>query len=165
MITNQLMILVRGLPGSGKSTFAKRLCNVMTQHYNCNASIFETDNFFVDCVDSNLYHFDTAFLEMAHQWNQAEVFRFCRDVYAPCIVANTFTTKEELDPYIKIARMTDRFWFIVRMKNQFQSIHNVPLSTLNRMSARFQDIENELNIQANDGSEEYAIQFTTRYMG
>ncbi len=50
------LYIVRGIPGSGKSTFAKTLGG---QHY-------EADMFFID--ENGVYNFDFTKIKDAHQW-------------------------------------------------------------------------------------------------
>ena len=60
---NKILILVRGIPGSGKSTFANLIWN--------SYAICEADKFFYD-KDGN-YNFDPSKLKQAHEWCQNEV--------------------------------------------------------------------------------------------
>ena len=54
------LILLRGLPGSGKSTFAKSISNESTGH-------IESDMFF---VKDGEYKFDGSKIKDAHNWCQ-----------------------------------------------------------------------------------------------
>lgn len=138
--------LVRGAPGTGKTTFANLL------KYNLDelaengkpvfgkTAIFETDNFFKDQVNGK-YLFDTGLLETAHNWNIAEVVRFCRDYpECPCIVANTFSRIREMHPYENVARMFDRDIRYFRMINTgYHNVHNVPATVVYDIQTRFED--------------------------
>ncbi|XP_036108867.1 NEDD4-binding protein 2-like 1 isoform X4 [Molossus molossus] len=57
------LYLLRGLPGSGKTTLARQL-----QHDFPRALIFSTDDFFF--TEDGAYEFNPDFLEEAHEWNQ-----------------------------------------------------------------------------------------------
>ncbi|XP_036157057.1 NEDD4-binding protein 2-like 1 isoform X6 [Myotis myotis] len=57
------LYLLRGLPGSGKTTLARQL-----QHDFPRALIFSTDDFFFR--EDGTYEFNPDFLEEAHEWNQ-----------------------------------------------------------------------------------------------
>ena len=119
------IFLISGAPGAGKSTFADHLRGTE------NAFIFETDNFFVDSIDKRTYHFDPKRLGLAHNWNQGEVFRACRDCPdVPVIVANTFANTDELYPYLEIARAFGREVFIFRLLTEHDNVHNVPEETV-----------------------------------
>lgn len=72
------LVVIRGLPGSGKSTFAKTL-----GYYH-----FEADQYFTDLNDE--YHFDPAKLKEAHEWCQNSVFE-ALNRGQDTVVSNTFT--------------------------------------------------------------------------
>ena len=57
----KILYIVRGIPGSGKSTFAKTLGG---QH-------FEADMYFID--ESGNYKFDITEIKLAHEWCQGMV--------------------------------------------------------------------------------------------
>lgn len=91
------LILIRGLPGSGKSTIAKKMTLGGFVHV-------EADMFFED--DNEDYRFNPAHIKEAHRWCQemTEEFMECGlDV----VVSNTFTQKWEMDPYMKLADKYD----------------------------------------------------------
>lgn len=119
------MFIVCGAPGAGKSTFANHLRGTE------NAFIFETDNFFVDSIDKRTYHFNPKLLGIAHNWNQGEVIRACRDCPdVPVIVANTFINTDELYPYLEIARVNGRKVFIFRLLTEHDNVHGVGAATV-----------------------------------
>ena len=119
------IFLISGAPGAGKSTFAQKLRG------SENAFIFETDNFFVDSIDKRTYHFDPKLLGIAHNWNQGEVIRACRDCpTVPVIVANTFANPDELWPYCEIARRFGRKVFLFRLLTEHENLHDVPDETV-----------------------------------
>lgn len=159
MKLNSPLFIVRGLPGSGKSTFSTRL---MARLYGPDAKwggssgIFETDNFFVN-RGTGEYVFDRDFHEMAHNWNIGEVFRFCRDFpNIVCIVANTFTTWKEVAPYRRIARMLDRPMYIVGIRTGHPSIHNVPESVMAVMRGRWERMVEQFIVE-NDSETDAVI--------
>lgn len=118
------LILVRGLPGSGKSTFAKSLIG-----YNR----FEADQYF---YKDGIYKFDINYLGKAHERCQAltdEYLAAGQDV----VVSNTFTTKKELVVYFEIAKRYGIIPSVVLMQNNWGSIHGVPEDALQKMKNRF----------------------------
>lgn len=135
---NASFIIVRGAPGSGKTTFANRLKLMLGA---ASTSLFETDNFFVDQVDGR-YRFDPSLLGTAHAWNQGEVVRFCRD-YSECplIVANTMTRNSEVKAYLKIAKLFDRPVTVFTLKTQHENKHGVPAEKVQTMRDRMQDLD------------------------
>lgn len=128
----QHLILIRGLPGSGKSTFANIIANAM------GACHVETDMYFTH--DDGSYHFDARKLTAAHAWCRDctnTMLREGRDV----IVANTFSRRWEIDPYYEIAMDigADKVRvYEMTMNTQFESVHGVPAHVIRNMAQRWE---------------------------
>lgn len=124
------LILVRGLPGSGKSTYAKAL------------GIFhvEADMF---CMVDGEYVFDATKHKENHR-TCATMAYLCLSSGADCVVSNTFTQKWELEPYLKMGNALGVEVEIIRLQGSFGSIHNVPIDVINLMQNRFEDVDGEL---------------------
>lgn len=121
------LVLIRGLPGSGKSTIARAMAGYV--HY-------ETDQYFVDA--NGVYRFDPANLKDAHQWCQVCV----DDELAGgvnVVVANTFTQRWEMQPYLNMAKRMGIKVRVITAKGQFESIHNVPAEKIEAMRQRWED--------------------------
>jgi len=130
------LILLRGLPGAGKSTFA----NFIWQ----SGVIFEADQYFYD--NEGNYNFDASKLHLAHKWCQLRVEHAMEDheenpqYYPEIVVSNTSTTEKELQPYIDLANKYDYkvISLIVENRHGNKSVHNVPDEKLEQMKNRFQ---------------------------
>ena len=129
------IIFIRGLPGSGKSTFA---------NYMFSNNIFEADQYFYD--EDEKYNFDASKLHLAHKYCQLRVEHAMEDnlisgggVFSEIVVSNTSTTEKELEPYLKLAKKYDYqvVSLIVENRHGNKSVHNVPEETLLRMKNRF----------------------------
>lgn len=71
---------------------------------------------------------------IAHNWNQGEVIRACRDCPdVPVIVANTFRQTFELKPYFDIAKMFNRGIFVFTLRTEHDNIHGVPDKKVEQM--------------------------------
>jgi predicted kinase len=125
------LYIVRGLPGSGKSTFAKTLVKKDYCHK-------EADMFFVD-RDGN-YNFNPSQIKDAHKWCQDEIEFVMKYDHSPLVVSNTFTQEWEMQPYIELAnkygyRVTT---LIVENRHGGTNVHGVPADKLEQMKERFE---------------------------
>lgn len=123
-----VLTLVVGLPGSGKSTFAKTVPN---------ASHYEADMFFVD-KDGN-YNFDRMKLKQAHEWCQ-RMTKNDLSAGRSVVVSNTGLTKLEREAYYRIAKSCGAGIRVKVMTGNYGNIHNVPEETLKMMKSRFQPV-------------------------
>ena len=136
------LILVRGVPGSGKTTIADMLSSYGR------SVLFCTDDLFM--VDGE-YKFDPSKLSEYHAVTVDKVRDSmidekyddeCFHSYDTIIVHNTFTQKWEMDPYLELAKKYD--WkvhtIIVENRHESKSVHGVPEEAINRMKERFEII-------------------------
>lgn len=87
------IILMRGIPGSGKSFLAEQI--------NQNGT-FSTDSFWYD--EAGVYRFDPSKLQEAHEWNRAQVERMLdRFDHGTYIVDNTNINRRDMKPYFDLA--------------------------------------------------------------
>ena len=115
------LIIVRGLPGSGKTTKAKEILQ------RVNADHFEADMFFID--NNGDYKFVPCDIAEAHDWcfNQT---RKSLDDGINVVVSNTFVKKWELEKYMNLDCATIA---IIETTGDYGSVHGVPEDTINRM--------------------------------
>lgn len=125
---DKVLFIVRGKPGSGKSTFAKQLTS----------NVFEADHYFYD-NDGN-YNFIPSEIKEAHKECQNNV-RFAMMSSIPKIaVSNTFTQEWEMEPYFELAKQYGYVVFsvIVETRHSGKNVHNVPEDKIKMMKDRFQ---------------------------
>lgn len=123
------LYLIRGLPGSGKTTLAKQLL----RGFLGNVSHWETDMFMEKepkFDGSKLAEFHAKCLEETKKdlLNNISV-----------IVSNTFVRKWEMQPYLDFAAKYRIPVQIIECKGQFTSVHNVPSYTLDRMKKNWEN--------------------------
>jgi len=131
----KVLYLVRGLPGSGKSTFAKQLVG-------SESLIFEADKFFVTNIG---YKFIPNKIGEAHKWCRDKVETAMKgsdddDRFEQLVVSNTFTREDEMKPYFDLAKKYDYrvFSLIVENRHNGKNIHNVTDEKIEEMRNRFQ---------------------------
>lgn len=128
------LILVRGLPGSGKSTFATMLAK---EHGYMH---MEADMYFLN--SDNEYQFDASKLGQAHAWC-LETTRMLLKRRYKVVVSNTFTRFWELEKYLKL----DTEVKILKATGEYPNIHGVPKDTVAQMRERWEDISDEILIE------------------
>lgn len=129
-----VLFLVRGLPGSGKTSLANILA-AGVEAFGDTAFSVATDEFFEDGEGG--YNFDPARLEEAHTWCQLRVADAFQDGYEVVIVHNTFSQPWEAEPYFKLAEMFGVGVFIIETQNKFPNEHGVPQRAIDNMRARW----------------------------
>jgi len=126
------LFLLRGLPGSGKSTMAKSL----------GGEFVEADRYF---MKYGKYEFDATKLREAHKWCLEQVREWMRvdskgfDINR-IVVSNTFTQEWEMQPYYDLAKEYGYMVFSIIVENRHggKNVHNVPEDKINQMRDCFQ---------------------------
>ena len=117
------LVLIRGLPGSGKSTMARVLAMVGYSH-------FEADQFF---MRDGVYRFDNSRVREAHAWCQRSTRKALQEGRRT-VVSNTFTQLREMTPYMAMSRNVR----VIEATGQWCNVHEVPPETLKRMAERWE---------------------------
>jgi predicted kinase len=123
----KILYIVRGIPGSGKSTFAKTLGG---QHY-------EADMFFID--GNGEYKFDGSKIKLAHNWCMIQTQKAMVDDEPKIVVSNTFTQEWEMETYFKLAEENGYKVFTIIVENRHGGVnqHGVPEDKIEQMKNRF----------------------------
>ena len=124
------LILLRGVPGSGKSTVAK-LFGDAPCHY-------EADMFFID--ERNVYRFEPAKIKDAHNWCRHKTMEAMKAGHPTVIVSNTFTQEWEMDAYYELAKEYGYRVHTLIVENRHGGVneHGVPEDKLQAMKNRFE---------------------------
>jgi len=133
------LFLLRGLPGSGKTTLAESL----------GGTHLEADMYFITI--NGEYEFDPSQLKYAHQWCQSECERamgwdehpeieFLSSGVSRVVVSNTFTQEWEMTPYFELAEKYGYKTYSLIVENRHGGVneHGVPEDKLNIMRKRFE---------------------------
>ena len=138
-----MLIIVRGLPGSGKTTFVKKVYT----------NILHVESDMLTVVDG-AYSFDPDKLKARHEACQ-RIVETALSIGADVAVSNTFTTMRELQPYIDMANKYHTRFVVTRMIGTFENVHNVPQDVLDKMAARFEDYPGESIMGISNGAYKY----------
>lgn len=122
-----MLVLVRGIPGSGKSTIARS----MRDFYH-----YEADMFFIDRVTGE-YCFNPILVNKAHQWCQLMATKALEE-NGDVVVSNTFSQWWEMEPYLQAARKYNHEVVIITALGAYQNVHNVPTKTIRNMIMRWE---------------------------
>lgn len=134
------LVIIRGIPGSGKSTHANKLIKGYQTDGRITAH-FEADMFFTS--EDGSYHWNPKQISLAHQWCQNKVRESLRNCDV-VIVSNTSVKNRDVDVYVEIAREAGAKYEIHRMFGKYQNVHEVPAETVQRMLDSFEDYPGEV---------------------
>lgn len=118
------LYLIRGIPGSGKTTMAKKMG--LEHHY-------EADMWF----ERNGIQFCAKLLPIAHEWCRNRAGRAMltgKDI----VVSNTFVKKREMRSYYDLAVAFGYSVNVTIANGNFRSIHSVPEYVIKRMVESFE---------------------------
>lgn len=142
------LIIMQGVPGSGKSFTAKTLAGKT-------GVVYSTDDFW-----GTPYEFDSNYIGLAHSWNKGRVVMAMKSNHPLIVVDNTNTTPFEWEDYLNYAKYfgysvrfeqpTSSWWEEIapKIKNKSfndsdvelfckKTTHSVPFNAIERMMYRF----------------------------
>lgn len=121
------LVLVRGLPGTGKSTLAKAM-----GYFH-----IEADQFFTD--DYGHYEYDRSMIAQAHEWCRSGCLTaLTHHKNVSVVVSNTFTRLSEMQPYFDMAKDLNVPVRVIEATGNFKNIHNVPKAVIEQMRERWE---------------------------
>lgn len=123
------LTLVIGLPGSGKSTFAKGISG---------ASHYEADMYFIN-EETGEYNYDRSQIQAAHKWCQGKAAADLQRGKS-VVISNTSLTKWEREPYYKIAQYFGAKIYVKVMDMNFGSVHDVPEDVIEKMKQKYEPV-------------------------
>ena len=130
MMRKNLFIL-RGLPGSGKTTVG----SLIVEDKN---HLLSADNYFED--ENGNYNFDMTKIGAAHEYCRKKCEFLMVNNVVKIVVANTFTQEWEMLEYENLSKKYSYsiHYMILENRHGNNNIHNVPLTTINKMKDRFE---------------------------
>ncbi|RZC35493.1 NEDD4-binding protein 2 [Asbolus verrucosus] len=140
----KVLVILRGLPGSGKSRLAVAITDVALGPGNNSNHILSTDDFF---VQQRGYLFDPQRLQEAHEWNHRRAFQAMSRGFSPVIIDNTNTQMWEMKPYAMMATdygymieilEPDTWWCFNEKELAKRNVHGVPRAKIKDMLERYE---------------------------
>jgi len=134
------LVILRGLPGSFKSTLANSL-------KEDNAVIFSTDNFY---MVNGEYKFTPELIKDAHTWNKLNALKAMFSSYPLVVIDNTNTTWWEVEEYVKMGLKYGYEIEFLEPNNPERfnvdlcferNTHNVPKEVIQKMKDRWESTE------------------------
>jgi hypothetical protein len=137
-MTNKVMtpklIIIRGLPGAGKTTYAKS----RFPNYN----YFDADQYW----DEHDCCFDIKRIAEAHEWCKSKVVMSLKNGNNT-VVANVFGRRDHIKNYLEVIDV-DYELQVIRITSQFKSIHRVPHNTIMSMKRHWEKWKGEVEEEA-----------------
>jgi len=132
MLPTKSLILLRGLPGSGKTTLAKVLSE------NNTYPVFSVDDYFTNEVTGE-YIFNFQNNHLAYKQCKDLTNEAMKQNFPKVIVHNTFTLDWELEPYFKMASLYYYTLFVVTVENyhEHKNVHEVTEEQLQKMAEKY----------------------------
>ena len=125
-----MLFLVRGIPGSGKSTKARQLLMEGLADVH-----FEADMYF---EVNGEYVFDPSKIKDAHAWCQKETDAALA-TGKRVVVSNTFVKKWEASTYFDLAAKHGVDVEVIVATGNYQNVHGVPAEVLLRMKENWEE--------------------------
>ena len=145
------LYIIRGLPGSGKSTLGEKLADSYVDYHptrggpKCHS--YAADDWFTN-KDGD-YNFVPDELSDAHEDCRARVMGAMMSGTAESIcVCNTFTQFWEAAPYVKLCKAYGYTPVVLECQSQFDNIHGCPPEKITEIADRWdsrQDFMYQLN--------------------
>lgn len=126
-----MLIIVRGLPGSGKSTIARRL---LAEDYERFVHL-ENDMFLTKATGEYIWS-PSAYKAASAKCFEITKLRLATGFHV--IVSNCFLTNKAIKKYADLVNIDNLY--IIDVKSRFESIHNMSDKVMKRMQSSFEDL-------------------------
>lgn len=128
------LILLRGLPGSGKTTLAKALSE--DEKY----PVFSVDDYFTNEKGDYRFEFDKNHLAYKHC--EENVRQSIQNGIQKIFIDNVFSLEWEMEPYFKLASEFSYRIFIVTVENRHKgkNVHDVSDEQIRKMAEKYRVI-------------------------
>ena len=145
MTKTKLCCVLKGVPGSGKSTKARQIVAEATKN-NQTSLICSTDDFFVE-HGNGIYKFEASLLGKAHNQNYKKFCKAIDEGIEIVIVDNTNIKVRDFKPYVLYANNSGYEIVLIEPTTEWawnaeecfkRNTHGVPKETIQRMINQYQ---------------------------
>jgi predicted kinase len=125
------LILIRGLPGAGKSQLAETLAEGRFP-------VFSVDSYFTDPV-SGVYEFRFKDNHLAYSECARNTENALHEGIRKVFVDNTFTMEWELEPYFEMAARYNYRVFVITVENRHRgrNTHGISEEQIQKMASKY----------------------------
>lgn len=125
------LIIIRGLPGSGKSTLSAVLSE------NNKYPVFSIDDYFTD--DNGNYNFEFSENHKAYKHCESRTEEAMRSSHPKIFIDNVFSLEWEMEPYFKLAGLYNYRVHVITVENRHgaENVHQVSSGQIERMAAKY----------------------------
>ncbi len=129
---SKALILLRGLPGAGKSSLA----NLLSEEGKY--PVFAIDDYFTNKLTGE-YCFDFSKNYLAYQQCENLTEQAMRESTPKVFVDNAFTLNWEMEPYFKLAAKYQYLLYVITVEKYHdnENIHDVSKEQLEKMAAKY----------------------------
>lgn len=133
-MVEKVLYIIRGLPGSGKTTLAQALAKKHSLIFSEDDYYYESDG------DLTTYNWTSAKEKIAKKQCLEAVKKALEMGYKQVFVTNVFLTQKDVEPYLKAAEKHKYRTHVLIAQNTHGnvSIHNVKPKDFERMQNRFE---------------------------
>lgn len=133
------LIIIRGLPGSGKSTIARR---DFPYHAHFEADMYH--------YKEGEYCFEMDNIKPSHEWCKRKV-KESLEAGNNTVVANTFTQLWEMDFYLSLPFPHA----VIVADGEYDNIHGVPSEIIDKMKGRWEECHDQEEVCHGDVQDSY----------
>ena len=130
----QQLILIRGVPGSGKTKIAMELMKLLGE----DAVHIESDHYFLN--KNGAYRYNKALFNDAHFWCQRNARESLRHGWT-VVVANPFIRVKDMQPYFDMAIELRIQYRVIEATGMYRNVHHIPDDVVSKMRQQFERYE------------------------